>query len=152
MRWRKTTDRLSTVIAGLISAQVEKQLALFLENRPGTLARVCEVLGSAKINIHALSTSDTVDHIVVRMIVSDPAAALRIFEKHGSLVVATDVLLIHGTNKPGSLAGIAQALADANVNIEYAYCATNADARQGVMVLRASNPRKALRVLNSAGA
>ncbi|MFO1501245.1 MAG: ACT domain-containing protein [Verrucomicrobiota bacterium] len=134
--------------AGVATLQIAKQLALFLENRPGALARVCDVLGAAKINIHAISTSDTVDHIVIRMVVSEPTRALRIFEEHGSLVVATDVLLIHGFNKPGSLASIAHALADANINIEYAYCATNPDARQGIMVLRASNPRKALKILN----
>jgi hypothetical protein len=55
--------------------QITKQLALFLENRPGMLARVCDALSAAKINIYAISTSDTVDHIVVRMVVSDPAKA-----------------------------------------------------------------------------
>ncbi len=129
-----------------------KQLAVFLENRPGTLARVCEVLGKAKINICAISTSDTVDHIVVRMIVSDAEAAMRIFQEYGSLVVATDVLLVHGNNKPGSLAAIAGALADAGENIEYAYSATAPDARHGMMVLRASRPETALKVLNSLGA
>ena len=39
-----------------------KQLAIFLDNRPGTLARVADALAEAKINIYAISTSDTVDH------------------------------------------------------------------------------------------
>ena len=59
--------------------QIVKQLALFVANRPGTLARVCEALSAAKINIHAISTSDTVDHIVIRMVVSDAAKAQRVF-------------------------------------------------------------------------
>ena len=139
------------VTPGVATVQIAKQLALFLENRPGTLARVCDVLGSAKVNIQAISTSDTVDHIVVRMVVSDPDRAMRIFEEHGSLVVATDVLMVHGFNKPGSLSAIAHALADANVNIEYAYCATNPEAKHGLMILRASNPHKALKVLNCGG-
>ncbi len=128
--------------------QITKQLALFLVNRPGALARVCDALSKAKINIFAISTSDTVDHIVVRMVVSDYKHALRIFEEHGSLVVETDVLMIEGSNKPGSLAGFAHRLADANINIEYAYCATAPDARKGLLVLRVSNPQKALKVLN----
>ena len=57
--------------------QVTKQLALFLDNRPGTLARVCDALAEAKINIYAVATSDTVDYCVVRMVVSDPDRALR---------------------------------------------------------------------------
>jgi hypothetical protein len=129
--------------------QITKQLALFLENRPGTLARVCDALASEQINIYAISTSDTVDHIVVRMVVSDPARAMFVFETHGSLVVEDDVLMLAGDNKPGSLAKLAHKLADAKVNIEYAYCATAPDAKRGLLVLRVSNPKKAMQVLNS---
>jgi len=129
--------------------QITKQLAVFLENRPGTLARVCDALAAEKINIYAISTSDTVDHIVVRMVVSDPARALYVFEVHGTLVVEDDVLMISGDNKPGSLAKLARQLADAKINIEYAYCATQPEAKRGLMILRVSNAKKAMQVLNS---
>lgn len=128
---------------------ITKQLALFLENRPGTLARVCEALKEAGINIYAISTSDTVDHSVVRMVVSDAAKALYVFEEYGTLVVEDDVLMIPGDNKPGALAQIANKLAKAKINIEYAYCATPPDAKKGLLILRVSNPQKALKVLNS---
>jgi hypothetical protein len=128
--------------------QITKQLALFLENRPGTLARVCDALAAAKINIYAISTSDTVDHSVVRMVVSDPVKALFIFEGHGTLVVEDDVLMITGDNKPGSLAGLAHKLSKAKINIEYAYCATPPDAKRGLLILRVSDAKKALKVLN----
>ena len=130
--------------------QITTQLALFLDNRPGTLARVCDALSTAKINIYAISTSDTVDHTVIRMIVSDWRRALLLFEEHGTLVVETEVLMIEGNNKPGSLAGIAHKLAGAKVNIEYAYCATPPQAQKGLVVLRVSDAKKALKVLNSA--
>jgi hypothetical protein len=129
--------------------QITKQLALFLENRPGTLARVCDALGAARINIYAISTSDTVDHSVVRMVVSDPRKALFIFEEHGSLVVEAEVLMIEGDNKPGSLGRIARRLADAGINIEYAYCATSPNARKGLLIVRVSDPKRALKILNS---
>lgn len=128
---------------------IAKQLALFLENKPGTLARVCDAMRQAKINIYAFATSDTVDHSVVRMIVSDTRKALLLFEEHGTLVVENDVLMIDGDNKPGSLAKIAQKLADAKINIEYAYCATPPDESKGLLILRASNCKKALKVLNT---
>src|SRR6266542_6995348 len=110
--------------------QLAMQLALFLNNRPGTLARVCDALSAAKINIYAISTSDTVDHSVVRMIVSAPRTALLLFEEHGTLVVETEVLMIEGSNNPGSLAAVAHKLAAGKVNIEYAYCATPPDAKK----------------------
>ena len=129
--------------------QLTTQLALFLDNKPGTLARVCDALAAAKINIYAISTSDTVDHSVVRMVVSDPRKALLLFEEHGTLVVESAVLMLDGDNRPGSLATIARRLGDAKINIEYAYCATPPNAKKGLLLLRVDNAKKALKVLNS---
>ena len=129
--------------------QLAKQLALFLENEPGTLARLADALSKAKINIYAISTSDTVDHSVVRLVVSDYRRALQLFEEHNTLVVEDDVLMLEGFNKPGALAKIAHKLADAKINIEYCYCATPPDAKRGLMILRVSDPKRALKVLNS---
>ena len=129
--------------------QITKQLAIFLDNRPGTLARVADTFAKAKINIYAITTSDTVDHSVIRMVVSDYRRALHLFEEHSTLVVEDDVLLFEGTNKRGELARIAHRLADAKVNIEYCYSATPPEAKKGLMILRVSNPTKALKVLNT---
>ena len=128
--------------------QITKQLAIFLDNRPGMLARLADALAAAKINIYAISTSDTVDHSVIRLVLSDYRKAMHLFEEHGTLVVDDDVLVIDGSNKPGELARIAHKLADAKVNIEYCYSATSPNAKKGLMILRVSNPQKALKVLN----
>lgn len=129
--------------------QITKQLAIFLENRPGTLARVCDALAEQKINIYAITTSDTVDHTVMRLVVSDYRKALHVFEEHGTLVVEDDVLLVEGDNKPGSLGRIAHRLAKARVNIEYAYCATAPSQTKGLLVLRVSDVKKAMKALKS---
>jgi hypothetical protein len=128
--------------------QIAKQLAIFLENRPGTLARVCDALAKAKINIYAISTGDTVDHNVVRMVVNETSRAIEIFQEHGSLIVTTEVLMIEGDNKPGSLADLAHKLAGVNVNIEYCYCATSPKSKNGLLILRVSDTKKALKALN----
>ena len=128
--------------------EIAKQLAIFLDNRPGTLARLAEALSEAKLNIYAISTSDTVDHTVIRLVVSDYRKALHVFEAHGTLVVEDDVLLIEASNKPGELARIAQRLAEGKINIEYCYSATPSSAKKGLLIMRVANPRKALRVLN----
>ena len=100
------------------------QLAIFLSNKPGALARVCETLAEAEINIHALAISDTVDHSVVRMVVSDPTRAVMLLGERGVLAMENDVLMIESDNEPGTLAKIAHRLAGVSVNIEYAYLAT----------------------------
>ncbi len=129
--------------------EIATQLALFLENTPGTLAAVCDELAAANINILALTISDTVDHSVVRMIVNDTDKALSIFEEHGTLTVENRVLLCEIDNQPGSLSKIAHTLAEAQVNIEYAYLATGQTSSQGLMVLRVSDAEKALAAIQA---
>jgi len=126
-----------------ISIETATQLAIFLANRPGALARVCEALANAKINIHALATSDTVDHSVVRMVVSDPTKALMLLGEAGVLALETEVLMIETASEPGALAKIAERLAEAEINIEYAYLAGGRGTEKGLIVLRPSDVEKA---------
>ena len=128
--------------------QITKQLAVFLDNRPGTLARVAEALAEAKVNIFAIATSDTVDHSLVRLVVDDYRKALNVFEERGTLVVEDDVLMVEGSNKPSELARLANEFAKAKVNIEYCYSATAPSAKKGLLILRVSDPKKALKVVN----
>jgi hypothetical protein len=125
-----------------VSIEKATQLAVFLANRPGALARVCDALAKAEINIHALATSDTVDHTVVRMVVSDPTKALMLLGEAGVLALETEVLMIETASQPGVLAKIAERLADAEVNIEYVYLAGR-EAEKGLIVLRPSDIEKA---------
>jgi len=127
--------------------EIAKQLAVFLDNRPGALARVCEAFAEKGINIHALTTSDTVDYSVVRMVVDDPQSAIWLLEENGGMVVEDEVLLIDNANKPGALADLARALGKAGVNIEYLYCATAPKSRKGLLVLRVDDAPKALDTL-----
>ena len=130
-----------------LSIESATQLAIFLANRPGALARVCEALAKAEINVHALATSDTVDHSVVRMVVSDPTKALMLLGEAGVLALESDVLMIETDNKPGVLAKIAERLAESEVNIEYLYLAGSPKAAKGLIILRPSDVEKAQNVL-----
>ena len=132
----------------IVSLETATQLAVFLENRPGALARVCEALAKAGISIHALTVSDTVDHSVVRMIVSDPTKALMLLGERGVLAFENDVLCIDAANEPGVLGKIADALSRAEVNIEYAYFASGASSPKGMIILRPSDVEKAQRALS----
>lgn len=130
-----------------LSLEPATQLAVFLSNRPGALARVCDALAKAEINIHALATSDTIDHSVVRMVVSDPTKALMLLGESGVLALENEVLLIESDNHPGILAKIADRLSRAEINIEYAYMAATLKSDKGLMILRPSDVDKAYRAL-----
>jgi hypothetical protein len=125
---------------------VVKQLSIFLENKPGVLARLCDSFAEQGINIEGMSVSDTVDHAVVRLITNSPAKAALVLEAAGVLVVETDVLALNLPDRPGELARVAKKLAKAKVNIEYAY-GTTEKAAGGMLILRVSDIAKARKVL-----
>jgi hypothetical protein len=127
--------------------RVDKQLAIFLENRPGALAAMCETLAEAGINLLALTVSDTVDHAVVRIVTDKADEALHLLGEAGMLVVESDVLVVEVPNQPGTLGRVARRLAEHSINIEYAYCTTMPQADRGALVLRVHDAQKAMRVL-----
>jgi len=130
------------------TVRIVEQLAIFIANKPGTLSEVCDALAGEKINIYGLTVSDTVDHAVVRLVVSDTRRALALLEAHGTLVVENDVIMIENDNRPGSLSRIAKTLSAAKINIEYAYLASMPTAKKGLLILRVSDVKKALKVLS----
>ncbi len=132
-----------------IMVKIVTQLAVFIENKPGTLAAVCDALAKVGINIYGLATSDTTDHNVVRLVVSDPERALDIFEERGTLVVESDVLMVENRNHPGALSKIAKALAKKKINIDYAYLASHPGDVRGLLILRVDNTKSALAILKS---
>lgn len=131
------------------TVRIVEQLAIFIANRPGTLVDVCDALAEDKINIYGLTVSDTVDHAVVRMVVSDTRRAIALLESHGTLVLDSEVLMVENDNRPGSLSRIAKALAVAKINIEYAYLASMPAARRGLLILRVCDVKRAQKILSA---
>jgi hypothetical protein len=81
------------------------------------------------------------------MVVSNTDRAMTLFESYGTLVVESDVLMIQNDNKPGSLSRIAHALSAKKINIDYGYLASMPSARKGLLILRVTDPKRALGVL-----
>jgi len=132
--------------------KVHKQLSVFLENEPGTLARVCTELAQKQIDVLAHSVADSIDYAVFRFIASDPIRAVHLLESAGSFVLETDVLGMDIDNKPGTLASIAQQLAKANINIEYAYGSAAPDGSgSAFLVLKTDDLSKTMKTLKVPG-
>lgn len=128
--------------------KIAKQIAVFLDNRPGMLARTCEALVKVKVNILALSILDTVDHAVVRMVVDKTEDAERVLSTIHAVVQVRDVVLMDVPNEVGALAKIAEHLAAAGINIEYAYCTAPASERAGALILRTNDLEATINALS----
>jgi len=131
-----------------MSAEVAHQLSIFVANKPGVLGKVCDLLKKEKINIFAITTSDNRDHSIIRLVVDNHHRALDLLEDFGTLVQKTDVIMIDGANRSGTIGEIARRLGEANVNIDYLYSATAPTAKLGLLVFKPSNVAKALKILN----
>ncbi|MBI4115874.1 MAG: ACT domain-containing protein [Candidatus Omnitrophica bacterium] len=118
-----------------------------MENRPGVLAKVCSILSEAGISILALAIHDTVDNAVVRLLVDSPTKALLLMEEEEFYVLEQTVVVLEILNRPGELTHIAQTLAQADINIAYAYCTARPDQHSGCLVLKTDNPERTLEVL-----
>lgn len=127
---------------------IEPQLAVFLDNRPGMLARTCQALAKAQVNIRALSIQDAVDHAIIRMVVDKPKEAERVLTTLHTLVQRRDVILMEVPNQIGALAQIAEQLAEAGINLEYAYCTSTTTQSAGSIVLRTNDLEATINALS----
>ena len=128
--------------------KIEPQLAVFLDNRPGMLSRTCQALAAAKINILALSILDTVDHAIVRMVVDKTKEAEEVLARLHAMVQRRDVVVMDVPNTVGVLAAIAERLAEAGINIEYAYCTASSVQQGGSLVLRTNDLEATINALS----
>jgi len=102
-----------------------KDLVVILEDRPGTLANMGELLGNAGINIEGISATSYKDEGVIHILIEDAASARQALEAKGVKVTAErDVIVMDITDQPGALGEVARKLANAGVNIDLAYLAT----------------------------
>jgi len=139
-----------TSLIGDASMAVKKQISVFIENRPGMLARTCAVLAENSVNIEAMSIHDTVDHAVVRYLTDNATKALLLIEQEGFYVQEQDVVVLVVDNAPGILAEVARKLAMADINIHYAYCTASQYQSNGCLVLKTDEPERANEVLAEA--
>ena len=131
----------------LFSAKAGKQISIFLENRPGTLSEVIDLLRKHQVNMLALSLSEGLDVGYVRIIVDDFKKARTVLEADKHLVLVKDVVLLEVANQPGGMASAIDKWAKAGINLEYAYSATGPGADHSLIVARVNDPALAIRTL-----
>jgi len=104
---------------------VAKDLTVVLDNRPGTLADLGEALGEAGINLDAMCGFPCEGKGVIHILVEDAGKARSGLENAGFTVESErDVLLFEAEDRPGMLGETMRKLADAGVNVDLLYKAT----------------------------
>lgn len=101
-------------------------LVVVPDARPGELARIGEVLGAAGINIDAISASASRQAGLVQIIVDRTDDAFRVLHEAGVPVMdVRDALVVPADDVPGRIGDICRRLADAGIDIDEVYLATD---------------------------
>jgi hypothetical protein len=125
----------------------ETQFSVFLVNKPGVLAVVTGALAKAKVNLSAMTLMDSVEHGVLRLVTDNAPAARKVLGKSHDEWAESDVLVMELENTPGAFARIATVLADAHINISYAYCTGGAVGGKTTAVFKVADLKKARKLL-----
>ncbi len=126
------------------------QLSVYLENRVGALADLCELIAAHAVNLLAVCAIDTVEEAVLRILPADEAGARRALEDGGFRVVATEVLLVELSNAPGATGEMAARLARGGINIDYIYATAHPGEQRSLLVLRTHQLAAAEKILADA--
>ncbi|MFV2045709.1 MAG: ACT domain-containing protein [Anaerolineales bacterium] len=103
-----------------------KDLTVILEDRPGTLADMGQALGNAGINIDGWCGFPCEGKGVIHILVEDAAGARSALEDGGMQVTRErEVFVLDIEDRPGVFGEIARKIADAGVNFDLGYLATN---------------------------
>jgi hypothetical protein len=101
---------------------VTNEFTVLMEDRPGTLGKVCRALADHKINILALNSFPIGGKSVTRFIVDNPTTAKAVLDAERLIYTETEVVQVKLPHRPGEIARVASRLGEANININYAYC------------------------------
>ena len=124
-----------------------KQISALVENKPGKALELFKILSDAGINIRAMNIADTKDFGILRLIVEDIDKTKEVLET-ATVVKLTDVIAVEMADESGALCKILEILADAGINIEYAYAFVTPTKLGAYTVIRVDNAEKAEKALS----
>lgn len=128
-----------------------RQISVFMDNKPGQLSGVMEIIKESGINVRALSLADTKDFGILRIIVHDTEKAVDALKDAGYAVTVNEIVAITIPDSPGQLSRVLEILGKDNVNLEYLYAFTGASDRAVSFVLRINDNDAAAASLTKGG-
>ena len=124
---------------------IRTELNLRLPNSPGAVAGVCRLLSDERVNIIAMAVETGGQ---LRLVVDNHIRAAGALREQHHEVGERQVVVAAISNNPGAFAPVLQLLADAGVNIEYAYGSAAEGASGAAIVLGVDD---ALRAASASG-
>jgi hypothetical protein len=130
-----------------------KQISVFLENTPGTLRELTQLLGSNGIDLMALSIADTQNFGIVRIIIADNQIdiALDALRGNGYTCRVNNVICAVVEDRPLGLHDLLETIQNNGVSVEYLYSFLRATGDKALIILRLSEQDETVNKLAAAG-
>ena len=129
-----------------------KQISIFVENRPGAMHEMTNVLAENKIDMRALSLAETEGFGIVRIIVDDAYEATTVLKDAGYINKLTPVVVVAIPDETGGLNKVLQLFTDNEINVDYMYAILGGkDINEAYMIFKVDDPKKAESVLRAKG-
>jgi hypothetical protein len=93
------------------------QFVVQLKNEPGSMASLAEVLAARGVDLRAIGGGGIGDSGHVIMTTADDETTRAVLQEGGYTFIEGESILAEVDDKPGGMARLSRALADANVNI-----------------------------------
>ena len=127
------------------------QLSVFLEDRPGELAKFIKLLMDNKIFIRALTVAKTSEYGLILTLVDNPEKCIELLDENNFMVSTTEVIAVRLNDHPNALYEVPKILGVNDINIEYFYSSLVKD--ESVLILRVEEMiiKKAVDILQRKG-
>ena len=123
------------------------QIAVTLQNKPGALAQLCSTLRDAGVNISAVVAPEIRGRGKVRLLVDNADKAKDALKAAKIRFSEEEAIAIELENRPGAFGEVAGKLAQAKINIKYAYATTSEGSTKATVILAVPDVAKALGVI-----
>lgn len=109
-----------------MKARIVTELSCYLDNKPGNLAKLTELLAQAKVNIKGIQAYEGSMQSLVMLVVDKTDVAEKVLREMGiSMISQTDILEVDVPNRVGGLAEVARIFGKHGVNIKTLYSCDN---------------------------
>jgi len=130
-----------------------KEFTIRLEDRPGTLGKLCQTLAEENINILAYQQfPHEKGQGSVRLVVDNPDKTRATLDRQRADYRENEVAKVMLTNRPGELARVASKLGEQGINIDYGYSGAEPGANASFLILGVADAGKALKLVEQAAA
>jgi len=118
------------------------QLVIRGEHKPGTLAHICSEMAKVAVNITAIMAANTQEH-GIRIVATPHASAKKVLDTLHTPYSEEEALAVRLGDRPGALGRVTRKLADAGINVNYAYGSIVKGEERALIVMGVSDLNKA---------